>query len=72
MRADPGCAIARGGAGCGRQGDAGHLAGGQPMHLLAALDHATCVVAQLNVDLTTNEIPCSQRFWIRSRTSPTS
>jgi hypothetical protein len=35
------------------------LRGGQPIHLLAALDHATCVVvAQVNVDVKTNEIPC--------------
>jgi predicted transposase YbfD/YdcC len=35
------------------------LRGQLPMHLLAVLDHATSVVlAQVNVDVKTNEIPC--------------
>jgi predicted transposase YbfD/YdcC len=35
------------------------LHGNDPVHLLAALDHATSVVvAQVNVDVKTNEIPC--------------
>lgn len=35
------------------------LRGQAPMHLLAVLDHATSVVlAQVNVDVKTNEIPC--------------
>jgi predicted transposase YbfD/YdcC len=35
------------------------LHGGDPVHLLGVLDHATCVVvAQVNVDAKTNEIPC--------------
>lgn len=35
------------------------LRGQEPMHLLAVLDHATSVVlAQVNVDVKTNEIPC--------------
>lgn len=35
------------------------LHGPDPMHLLAVLDHATSVVvAQVNVDVKTNEIPC--------------
>jgi predicted transposase YbfD/YdcC len=35
------------------------LPGGDPVHLLGVLDHATSVVvAQVNVDAKTNEIPC--------------
>ena len=35
------------------------LRGANPMHLLAVLDHATSIVlAQVNVDAKTNEIPC--------------
>lgn len=35
------------------------LRGANPMHLLAVLDHATSLVlAQVNVDVKTNEIPC--------------
>ena len=35
------------------------LRGVNPMHLLAVLDHATSIVlAQVNVDVKTNEIPC--------------
>jgi predicted transposase YbfD/YdcC len=37
----------------------GTLRGANPIHLLAVLDHATSIVlAQVNVDVKTNEIPC--------------
>jgi predicted transposase YbfD/YdcC len=37
----------------------GTLRGANPVHLLAVLDHATSIVlAQVNVDAKTNEIPC--------------
>ncbi len=35
------------------------LRGANPLHLLAVVDHATSIVlAQVNVDAKTNEIPC--------------